>query len=103
MTEAQHFATRLLFLECFSSTLLISTTFMAAIPTSITMKNVLVVIFPGFNTLDMNGPYEILKMAGNGKIFTLTIASETEITTSSEGIQVKVSQLKSRRKIIAQD
>ncbi|KJK73549.1 hypothetical protein H634G_11200 [Metarhizium anisopliae BRIP 53293] len=28
------------------------------------MKNVLVVIFPGFNTMDMNGPCEVLKMAG---------------------------------------
>lgn len=64
MAQAQHFATRLLFLECFLSILLISTTCIAAVPTSITMKNVLVVIFPGFNTMDMNGLGEVLKMAG---------------------------------------
>lgn len=68
---------------------------------SITMKKVLVVIFPGFNTMDMNGPCEVLQMAGNGQRFTLTVASESEITTSSEGIQVKVSQLKTSRAVTA--
>lgn len=54
-------------------------------------SNVLLVLFPGFNTLDMNGPYEVLQRSADASVFTITVASETEITTSVEGVQVKVS------------
>lgn len=52
---------------------------------------VLMPIFPGFNTLDMNGPYEVLRKTRQGRAFKVTVASETEITTSTEGVHVKVS------------
>jgi len=54
-------------------------------------SNVLLVLFPGFNTLDMNGPYEVLQRSADASVFTVTVASETDITTSVEGVQVKVS------------
>ncbi|KAK5654760.1 hypothetical protein OQA88_7085 [Cercophora sp. LCS_1] len=50
---------------------------------------VLIVIFPGFNTLDMNGPYEVLRKTKQGNAFKVTVASETEITTSTEGVHIK--------------
>jgi putative intracellular protease/amidase len=58
-----------------------------------TTSKVLLIIFPGFNTLDMNGPYEVLRRSGQSNIFGITVASETEITTSVEGVQVKVCQV----------
>ena len=51
----------------------------------------LLVLFPGFNTLDMNGPYEVLQRSAGAAVFKVTVASETEITTSVEGVHVKVS------------
>jgi putative intracellular protease/amidase len=53
-------------------------------------KNILLVLFPGFNTLDMNGPYEVLRKTKGGDLFKITVAAESEITTSCEGVQVKV-------------
>lgn len=53
-------------------------------------SKVLLVIFPGYNTLDVNGPYETLFAAGRGAHFRITVASETEITVSAEGMQIKV-------------
>lgn len=47
----------------------------------------LTVLFPGFNTLDMNGPFEVLARAG---LFEMVTAAENEITRSAEGVQVKV-------------
>jgi putative intracellular protease/amidase len=55
--------------------------------------NALMIIFPGFNTIDMNGPYEILRDAKfeiRGDAIGVTVASETEITTATEGTIVKV-------------
>lgn len=53
-------------------------------------RNVLVITFPGFNTLDLNGPWEALHVPGRGAEFKMTLASETEITTSAENMQVQV-------------
>jgi transcriptional regulator GlxA family with amidase domain len=51
---------------------------------------VLMPIFPGFNTLDLNGPAEVL---GNTALphhtFLITIASATEHTTSYENVTIK--------------
>ncbi len=55
-----------------------------------TKYQVLLILFPGFNTLDMNGPYEILQKPGDGKLFTIKVASETDITKSAEGALIKV-------------
>lgn len=55
-----------------------------------TARRVLIAVFPEFNTLDMNGPFETLHSPDGGKHFAVTLASETEITTSSEGVMVKV-------------
>ncbi|KAK4442352.1 class I glutamine amidotransferase-like protein [Podospora aff. communis PSN243] len=52
-------------------------------------KSILLVLFPGFNTLDMNGPYEVLRKTKSGELFNITVAAESEITTSCEGVQVK--------------
>ncbi|EFZ04334.2 ThiJ/PfpI family protein [Metarhizium robertsii ARSEF 23] len=52
-------------------------------------RKVLMVLFDGFNTMDMNGPYEIFRMSGNRDVFTVTVAAETEITTSFEGVHIK--------------
>ncbi|KAH0598352.1 hypothetical protein MHUMG1_03650 [Metarhizium humberi] len=52
-------------------------------------KRVLVVLFEGFNTMDMNGPYEVFRMADNRNAFTVTITAEMEVTRSFEGVQVK--------------
>ncbi|EJT70988.1 hypothetical protein GGTG_12009 [Gaeumannomyces tritici R3-111a-1] len=46
----------------------------------------LMVLFPGFNTLDMNGPFEVLT---RGDLFEVVTAAESDITRSSEGVQVK--------------
>ncbi|KAL8386903.1 hypothetical protein RB595_010306 [Gaeumannomyces hyphopodioides] len=46
----------------------------------------LMVLFPGFNTLDMNGPFEVLS---RGDLFEMVTAAESDITRSSEGVQVK--------------
>lgn len=48
-------------------------------------SNALIVLFPGFNTLDLNGPLEVFRKSGTSNIFNVTIASETECTTSAEG------------------
>lgn len=54
-------------------------------------SNVLMILFPGFNTLDMNGPFEVLRRSGpDSDSFAITTASETDITTSLEGVHVKV-------------
>ncbi|KAK0615174.1 ThiJ/PfpI family protein [Bombardia bombarda] len=50
---------------------------------------VLMLLFPGFNTLDMNGPYETFSKSGQSSLFKVTVTSETEITTSTEGVHVK--------------
>ncbi|KAK0616170.1 ThiJ/PfpI family protein [Immersiella caudata] len=52
-------------------------------------KNILLVLFPGFNTLDMNGPYEVLRKTKGGDLFQITVAAEYEVTVSCEGVQVK--------------
>lgn len=57
---------------------------------ALTQVNVLLIIFPGFNTLDANGPLEMFRKSGQSQIFTVTVASETEHTTSVEGCIMKV-------------
>ena len=52
---------------------------------------VLIILFPGFNTLDVNGPYEILRKSGTSTFFDVSVASETDITTSGEGVRIQVS------------
>lgn len=51
---------------------------------------VLMPIFPGFNTLDLNGPAEVL---GNSSLprntFHITVVSATEHTTSYENVTIK--------------
>jgi putative intracellular protease/amidase len=51
---------------------------------------VLTPIFPGFNTLDLNGPVDVL---GNTALphntFLITVASATEFTTSYENVTIK--------------
>lgn len=55
---------------------------------------VLLVLFPGFNTLDMNGPFDVLSKSGTSTSFNLQIASESTdrcgITRSTEGVKVQV-------------
>ncbi|KAJ9656064.1 hypothetical protein H2198_005224 [Neophaeococcomyces mojaviensis] len=50
---------------------------------------VLVPVFPGYNTLDLHGPYEVLKNSAlPGDIFDIMVASATELTKSCEGARV---------------
>lgn len=60
-------------------------------------SNVLLILFPGFNTLDENGPLEVFRKSGSSNIFKVTIASETELTTSVEGAIMKVNLFYSNR------
>lgn len=53
-------------------------------------RKVLIITFPGFNTLDLNGPFETLHSPGRGEHFVMTLAAENEITTAAEGVHVKV-------------
>jgi putative intracellular protease/amidase len=53
-------------------------------------SHALLLLFPGFNTLDMNGPLEVFRKSGTSDVFVVTVASETEITDSTEGVHVKV-------------
>jgi putative intracellular protease/amidase len=51
---------------------------------------VLLIPFPGFNTLDLNGPLEIL---GNAALatgtFAITVAAKDDITTAVENVMIK--------------
>ncbi|KAH7018429.1 class I glutamine amidotransferase-like protein [Microdochium trichocladiopsis] len=47
---------------------------------------VLSIIFPGFNTLDLNGPLDVFTKSGTTNYFEVQIAAEDEITTSVEGL-----------------
>lgn len=52
--------------------------------------NVLVLLFPGFDFLDVGGPVEVLGKGGTDNIqFKFTIASHTEETKSAEGVAIK--------------
>lgn len=55
---------------------------------------VLLVLFPGFNTLDMNGPFDVLSKSGTSTSFNIQVASESTdrggITKSTEGVKVQV-------------
>jgi putative intracellular protease/amidase len=53
-------------------------------------SNGLLLLFPGFNTLDVNGPIEILKKSGYSTIFNIKVASETETTESVECVKIQV-------------
>ncbi|KAF2200328.1 class I glutamine amidotransferase-like protein [Delitschia confertaspora ATCC 74209] len=52
-------------------------------------SNALLLLYPGFNTLDVNGPLEVFKKSGTTLYFSVTVASETDITTSAEGAHMK--------------
>ena len=51
---------------------------------------VLLIPFPQFNTLDLNGPLEIL---GNAALpdhpFDVTVAAKCDITTATENVMIK--------------
>ncbi|KAK0114850.1 hypothetical protein ONS96_013331 [Cadophora gregata f. sp. sojae] len=54
---------------------------------------VLIPLFPDFNTFDANGPIEVLSQANRNNpsgspIFALSIASDTELTRSIEGVSI---------------
>ena len=53
---------------------------------------VLLPLFPDFNTLDMNGPVEVLiganRQSGGTQHFKISVASATELTTSIEGVKI---------------
>lgn len=53
---------------------------------------VLIVIFPGFNTLDLNGPLEVLKNSAlPDETFTvyITAAGDSDLTKACEGVQIQ--------------
>ncbi|KAL1855258.1 hypothetical protein Daus18300_011164 [Diaporthe australafricana] len=54
---------------------------------------VLLALFPGFNTLDMNGPFDVLTKSGTSTSFNVQVASESTdrcgITKSGEGVKVQ--------------
>lgn len=56
---------------------------------------VLLVLFPGFNTLDMNGPFDVLSKSGTSTSFNIQVASESKdhcgVTKATEGVKVQVS------------
>lgn len=63
--------------------------------TNVTSKlEVLLVLFPGFNTLDMNGPFDVLSKSGTSTSFNIQVASEATdhcgITKATEGVKVQV-------------
>lgn len=64
------------------------------IPSDNSTLEVLVILFPGFNTLDMNGPFDVLTKSGTNTSFNLQVASESTdrcgITKSTEGVKVQV-------------
>jgi transcriptional regulator GlxA family with amidase domain len=52
--------------------------------------SVLLIPFPGFNTLDLNGPLEILGNAAlPERTFSITIAAKDDLTTAFENITLK--------------
>jgi hypothetical protein len=55
--------------------------------------NALLILFPGYNTLDVNGPFEVFRKSGTTNDRFVTVASETEITVSTEGAQMRVELL----------
>ena len=56
---------------------------------NMTLK-VLLPIFPGFNTLDLNGPLEVLKNSGiPDDTFEVWVASSTELTKACERVQIQ--------------
>ncbi|KAJ0117345.1 uncharacterized protein J7T55_003759 [Diaporthe amygdali] len=63
------------------------------IPSDNSTLEVLVILFPGFNTLDMNGPFDVLTKFGTNTSFNLQVASESTdrcgITKSTEGVKVQ--------------
>ncbi|KAK7709741.1 hypothetical protein SLS64_005982 [Diaporthe eres] len=51
---------------------------------------VLLILFDDFNTIDMNGPYDILTKSGQSEHLFVEVAAEKEITKSIEGVLVEV-------------
>lgn len=52
--------------------------------------NVLAILFPGVDLLDLSGPIEVLgKRGSDNHKFKFTIASQTEETKSAEGVAIK--------------
>ncbi|KAF2260669.1 ThiJ/PfpI family protein [Lojkania enalia] len=50
-------------------------------------SNALLILFPGFNTLDVNGPLEVLRKSGRSTIISITIASESPVNTATISIE----------------
>lgn len=51
---------------------------------------VLLPIFPGFNTLDLNGPLEVLARPKESGTFKCTIAAAEDLTLAAEGVSIQV-------------
>lgn len=51
---------------------------------------VLLILFDGFNTIDMNGPYDILTQSGQSEHFVIDVAAEQQPTKSIEGVLIEV-------------
>lgn len=60
---------------------------------------VLLILFDGFNTIDMNGPYDILTKSGQSDHFVIKVAAEQEITKSIEGVLVEVGRYLIRSRV----
>lgn len=64
------------------------------LPGNTSKVEVLLVLFPGFNTLDMNGPFDVLSKSGTSTSFNIQVASESThscgVTKSTEGVKVQV-------------
>jgi transcriptional regulator GlxA family with amidase domain len=53
--------------------------------------DILIPIYPDFNTFDLNGPIEVLSQANRNSgstHFKISIAAATELTTSIEGVRI---------------
>jgi putative intracellular protease/amidase len=64
-------------------------------PAAYEVNKVLVILFEGFNTLDVNAPIEVLHRAvlddePHPATFDITVAAENEFTTAAENVKIKV-------------
>lgn len=64
------------------------------LPGNTSKVEVLLVLFPGFNTLDINRPFDVLSKSGTSTSFNIQVASESTdscgVTKSTEGVKVQV-------------
>ena len=57
---------------------------------AVTPIKVLMPIFSGFNTLDLNGPLEVLARPKEKGTFKCTIAAAEDVTLAAEGVSIQV-------------